>query len=206
MSAAAATADASADAKPKKSKKLLFIIIGVVVLALVGGGAAFFLMKKGHDEEGGEEGATAAAEAPEPPPPPKHDPKAPPTFLPLDAMVVNLADEGGNRFVQLAITLQLDDPKVAEDMKVYMPAIRNGILMLISQRTAEQMLVVEGKEDLTQDIIGEISAVMGYDYEDPREDATETEAAAAPKGKKPKRKRAVYNPIRGVLFSSFIVQ
>lgn len=206
MSAAAATADASADAKPKKSKKLLFIIIGVVVLALVGGGAAFFLMKKGHDEEGGEEGATAAAEAPEPPPPPKHDPKAPPTFLPLDAMVVNLADEGGNRFVQLAITLQLDDPKIAEDMKVYMPAIRNGILMLISQRTAEQMLVVEGKEDLTQDIIGEISAVMGYDYEDPREDATETEAAAAPKGKKPKRKRAVYNPIRGVLFSSFIVQ
>lgn len=206
MSAAAATADASADTKPKKSKKLLFIIIGVVVLALVGAGAAFFLMKKGHDEEGGEEGATAAAEAPEPPPPPKHDPKAPPTFLPLDAMVVNLADEGGNRFVQLAITLQLDDPKVAEDMKVYMPAIRNGILMLISQRTAEQMLVVEGKEDLTQDIIGEISAVMGYDYEDPREDATETEAAAAPKGKKPKRKRAVYNPIRGVLFSSFIVQ
>ena len=206
MSAAAATADASADAKPKKSKKLLFIIIGVVVLALVGGGAAFFLMKKGHDEEGGEEGATAAAEAPEPPPPPKHDPKAPPTFLPLDAMVVNLADEGGNRFVQLAITLQLDDPKIAEDMKVYMPAIRNGILMLISQRTAEQMLVVEGKEDLTQDIIGEISAVMGYDYEDPREDASETEAAAAPKGKKPKRKRAVYNPIRGVLFSSFIVQ
>jgi flagellar FliL protein len=206
MSAAAATADASADAKPKKSKKLLFIIIGVVVLALVGGGAAFFLMKKGHDEEGGEEGATAAAEAPEPPPPPKHDPKAPPTFLPLDAMVVNLADEGGNRFVQLAITLQLDDPKVAEDMKVYMPAIRNGILMLISQRTAEQMLVVEGKEDLTQDIIGEISAVMGYDYEDPREDTSEAEAAPPPKGKKPKRKRAVYNPIRGVLFSSFIVQ
>ena len=204
-SAAAATADAPADAKPKKSKKLLFIIIGVVVLALVGGGAAFFLMKKGHAEEG-EDGAPAAEEAHEPPPPPKHDPKAPPTFLPLDAMVVNLADDGGNRFVQLAITLQLDDPKIAEDMKIYMPAIRNGILMLISQRTAEQMLVVEGKEDLTQDIIGEISAVMGYDYEDPRGEEVEAEAAPAPKSKKPKRKRAVYNPIRGVLFSSFIVQ
>jgi len=85
-------------------------------------------------------------------------------------------------------------------------AIRNGILMLISQRTAEQMLAVEGKEDLTQDIIGEISAVMGYDYEDPREDAGAAEAETPAKGKKPKRKRAVYNPIRGVLFSSFIVQ
>lgn len=204
--AAAATADAPADAKPKKSKKLLFIIIGVVVLALVGGGAAFFLMKKNHSEDGGEEGAPAAEEAHAPEPPPKHDPKAPPTFLPLDAMVVNLADDGGNRFVQLAITLQLDDPKIAEDMKIYMPAIRNGILMLISQRTAERILSVEGKEDLTQDIIGEISAVMGYDYEDPRGEAVEAEAAPAPKSKKPKRKRAVYNPIRGVLFSSFIVQ
>ena len=198
MSAAAAPADDAAPAKPK-SKKLLFIIIGVVVLALVGGGAAFFLMKKNHAAEDGEEGAAAAEEhAPEPP---KHDPKAPPTFLPLDSMVVNLADEGGNRFVQLAITLQLADPKVAEDMKVYMPTIRNGILMLISQRTAEQILKIEGKEELSQEIIAEISGVMGYEYEDPH-----AEPAPEVKGKKPKRKRAVYNPIQGVLFSSFIVQ
>lgn len=204
MSAAAA-AEAPANAQPKKSKKLLFIIIGVVALALIGGGAAFFLMKKKGADGEGEEGTAATEEAHAPEPPPKHDPKAPPTFLPLDAMVVNLADEGGNRFVQLAITLQLDDPKIAEDIKVYMPSIRNGVLMLISQRTAEQMLAVEGKEDLTQDIIGEISQVMGYDYIDPREDEPEPEATTG-KSKKPKRKRAVYNPIRGVLFSSFIVQ
>ena len=170
-----------------------------LVLAIAGAAAALFILKKNTAEDDYEdEETTAQVKA--------VDPKSAPTFLPLENMVVNLADAGGNRFVQLAITLQLDDPKIAEDMKVYMPAIRNGILMLISQRTAERILSVEGKEDLTQDIIGEISAVMGYDYEDPREDATETEAAAAPKGKKPKRKRAVYNPIRGVLFSSFIVQ
>jgi flagellar FliL protein len=197
MSAAAAT-DAEAPAKPK-SKKKLFIIIGVVVLALVGGGAAFFLMKKGaHDEEG--DGAKAEEEA-HAPPPPKHDPKAPPTFLPLDSMVVNLADPGGNRFAQLGITLQLADAKTGEDMKIYMPSIRNGILILVSQRTAEDMLRAEGKEELAQDIIGEISHVMGYDYENPN-----AEPAVDAKGKKTKRKRAVYNPITGVLFSSFIVQ
>lgn len=195
--AAAATANDSAPTKPK-SKKLLFIIIGVVMLALVGGGAAFFLMKKkSTDEEGADGAATEAASAPEPP---KHDPKAPPTFLPLDAMVVNLADEGGNRFAQLAITLQLTDQKVADDMKAYMPSIRNGILMLISQRTAEQILKIEGKEELTKEIIGEVSAVMGYDYDDP-----DAEPEVDAKGKK-KKKRAVYNPIQGVLFSSFIVQ
>lgn len=203
MSAAAATADAPADAKPKKSKKLLFIIIGVVVLALVAGGAAFFLLKKAPAEDGDEEATEEAYE----PAPPKVDPKAPPTFLPLDSMVVNLADEGGNRFVQLAITLQVDDAKIAESMKAYMPAIRNAILILISQRTADQMLGIEGKMDLSQDITAEVSNIMGYDYEDPREAEAEPETEAKPaKGKKAKRKRPVYNPIRDVLFSSFIVQ
>ena len=51
MSAAAATADAQAPAKPK-SKKLLFIIIGVVVLALVGGGAAARSARFVHRERG----------------------------------------------------------------------------------------------------------------------------------------------------------
>lgn len=199
--AAAAQADAPADAKPKKSKKLLFIIVGVLVLALIGGGAAFFLLKKKHSADEGED--PAAAESHEPAAPPKRDHKTPPTFLPLDSMVVNLADPGGNRFVQLGITLQLDDPKLAEDMKTYMPSIRNAILMLISQRTAEQMLAVKGKEDLSQDIIAEVSHIMGFDYVDPREDTAEDENTA---GKKPKRKRQVYNPISGVLYSSFIVQ
>jgi flagellar protein FliL len=196
---ATATADAEAPAKPK-SKKLLFIIIGVVVLALAGGGAAFFLMKKDAAEEDGE-GGHAAAKEEVAHPPPKVDPKAPPTFLPLDSMVVNLADPGGNRFAQLGITLQLADPKIAEDLKTYMPSIRNGILILVSQRTAAELLRIEGKEELSRDIIGEISAVMGYDYEDP-----DAEPEPDAKGKKPKRKRAVYNPITGVLFASFIVQ
>ena len=85
--------------------------IGVVVLALVGAGAAFFLLKKGTSDEEGEDGAAEEVHAPAPP---KRDPKTPPTFLPMDAMVVNLADPGGNRFAQLAITLQLDDPTLAQ--------------------------------------------------------------------------------------------
>lgn len=197
--AAAAPANGEAPAKPK-SKKLLFIIIGVVVLALLGAGAAFFLMKKSHAEEEDGDGTETAQKAEAPAPPPKRDPKTPPTFLPLDSMVVNLADPGGNRFAQLGITLQLADAKTGEDMKTYMPRIRNGILILASQRTAKQMLRADGKEALTNDIIAEISDVMGYDYEYP-DDETESDA----KGKKKKR-RAVYNPIEGVLFSSFIVQ
>lgn len=200
MSAAAAAAPANGEAPAKpKSKKLLFIIIGVVVLALVGAGAAFFLLKKSHSED--EEDGTEVSAEEERHAAPLRDPKTPPTFLPLDSMVVNLADPGGNRFAQLGITLQLADPKTGEDMKTYMPSIRNGILILVSQRTAEQMLRADGKQALTQEIMAEISDVMGYDYEHP-----DAEPEPETKGKKKKKKAPAPNPIEGVLFSSFIVQ
>lgn len=199
MSAAAAAAPANGEAPAKpKSKKLLFIIIGVVVLALIGAGAALFLLKKSQSED--EEDGTELTAEDEGHAAPLRDPKTPPTFLPLDSMVVNLADPGGNRFAQLGITLQLADAQTGEEMKTYMPSIRNGILILVSQRTAEQMLRTDGKQALTQDIMAEISEVMGYDYEHP-----DAEPEPASKGKK-KKKKAAPNPIEGVLFSSFIVQ
>jgi flagellar FliL protein len=193
MSAAAATADAAAPAKPK-SKKLLFILIGVVVLALAGAGGAFYILKKNTavDEDGEETAHSAQAD---------HASRSPPTFLPLEAMVVNLADPGGNRFAQLGITLQVDDSKTAGALKDYMPNIRNAILLLISQRSSETMLGIEGKEKLSADIVREISRVMGYS-------PPESEEADAEHSDKPAKKRSVAppSPLQGVLFSSFIIQ
>jgi len=184
-----ATANAAAPAKPK-SKKLLFILIGVVVLALAGAGGAFFILKKNTAvDEDGEETSHSAKD--------DRAPRSPPAFLPLEAMVVNLADPGGNRFAQLGITLQVDDAKTAEAMKVYMPTIRNGILMLISQRTSENMLQMEGKEKLSADIVREVSRVMDFPVSD---------EADAEQSDKPKKKSRVSSPLQAVLFSSFIVQ
>ena len=138
MSAAAATADAS-EAPKKKSKKLLFIILGVVVLALIGAGAALFILKKNTAEgEEGDEDAPAVVE--------HSKPKTPPTFLPLENMVINLADPGGNRFVQVGLTLQLQDAATETAVKSYLPKIRSNVLVLISQRTADEMLQAKGKE------------------------------------------------------------
>lgn len=192
MSAAAATADAATAAKPK-SKKLLFILIGVVVLALAGAGGAFYILKKNTADEDGEESSHSAES--------ERAARTPPTFLPLEAMVVNLSDPGGNRFAQLGITLQVQDSQTAEAIKVYMPTIRSAILMLISQRSSEQMLQLEGKEKLSADIVREISRVMDYAPPEKHEAGGEPEAKPAKK-----RRDAPPNPLQGVLFSSFIVQ
>lgn len=171
-----APAAGEGDVKPAKGKKMLIIILAVVILLVVAGaGAAFFLLKKqGADEQADEEDAAPAKAA-------KIDPKSPPTFLPLDNMVVNLADPGGNRFAQVGITLQVDNQATSDAIKVFMPSVRNAVLLLLSQRTTEELLVVQGKEQLAADIIAEVSRQLGYE------------------GRR-------QNPIQAVLFSSFIVQ
>jgi flagellar FliL protein len=188
MSAAAA-ATADAPAKPK-SKKLLFILIGVVVLALAGAGGAYFLLKKNTAQLDEEDEGHAVEQS-------RSAPRTPPMFLPMDNMVVNLADPGGNRFVQLGITLQVQDSKTSEELKIYMPTIRSDVLKLISQRTADEMLQISGKEKLSYDIIARVSELMGYELDEPNEE---------PEGGKKKRRGAPPNPVQGVLFSSFIVQ
>lgn len=193
MSAPAPKAAEEGGDKPKKSKKLLFIIVGVLVLALAGAGGALFLMKKNAADEEGEEGDEEPVAAVQ-----KVDPKQPPTYLPLDSMVVNLADPGGNRFAQLGITLKLQDEATATAIKTRMPSIRNSMLILISQRTAEELLSVEGKQKLNTDFIYAISEEMGYEVEEPEEPGKQRP------GKK--RRRAPPNPVQEVLFSSFLIQ
>jgi hypothetical protein len=113
MSAAAAAP--AGDAPPKKgSKKLIIIVAVVLLLVLGGGGAAFFMMKKkaAEEEEEGSEAsgghAKAAAHAPAAKPA-KRDPSKPPTYVPLDPFVVNLADRDHERYAQIGITLE-DEP------------------------------------------------------------------------------------------------
>lgn len=186
---------AAAPAKEKASSKKL-IVIGAIValLVVIGGGAAWFMMSRhGGDEEEGAAPRKAAATK-----------GAPPTFLALENMVVNLADPGGDRFAQVGITLELEDAKTAEQVKQYLPAIRSGILMLISQRSAQELLAREGKEKLANDILREVSRPLGYSVpkkRKPVQDETDEDAEDPPA-----RSRQSQNPVRQVLFSSFIIQ
>lgn len=200
-----ATAPAAVDAAPKGGgkKKLIIILAAVLLLVLVGGGAAVMLLKKKPVDEEADDG-TEAVEAPAKP---KAHAKSdhPPTFVPLDPFTVNLADKDVDRFAQVGVTLQVEDPKVADQIKAYMPAIRSNVLMVLSHKTAAELLTREGKEKLAREIMRESARPMGIEVDD-EEDEAAAAASDAPKKKKKKKKAAVENPISQVLFSNFIVQ
>jgi len=195
-----ATAAAGAEApKGGGKKKLIIILAAVLVLVLGGGGAALLLKKKPQLDENGdpiveEDHAPAHSAA---------KPGTPPTFVPLDPFTVNLADKEVDRFAQIGITLEVADPKFADQLKAYMPAVRSGVLMILSHKTSAELLTREGKEKLAREIMRESVRPMGIELDDEDEDE---DSDAPKKKKKKKKKRAVESPVSNVLFSTFIVQ
>ena len=205
-------------AAPKPGGKKKLIIIGAGALLLVAGaaGGTWFVMKGSHAPAAAE-GAPVKAAKKEP----KHvDKGAPPVFLPLESFVVNLhstAAQSNDQFLQTEMTLRLADESVVMDVKQHMPEVRNHVLMLLSSKTAAELLTPEGKTKLAEAVRQEITAVVDPDAvrpvekpaikkvepgekgaakeEEPAEEA-EAEEAQSPEDYKVKR----------VLFTSFIIQ
>lgn len=197
--------DTAKAAIPAKSKKKIWLWIFIVVILLGASvGADWYFTGRPDDGGASEEEAQA-------------NPAPAPVYLPLDPLVINLSDEGGGRFAQVGITLQVRNADRVEDIRKLLPTIRNGILMLISERTSQDMLSKEGKERLAEDILEEVGIAFGIEpaqaevvTEPETVVATETEKGKPAKPKKrsvPKVKPVVpLNPVISVLFSSMVVQ
>lgn len=208
MSAAAAVADAAE--VPKKGKKKLIIMIAALValLGIGGGGAVVYMKKKAADaaaaEADEEDGDAAESHKPVAKESHKKDEKRiPPVFVPLEPFVVNLADREADRFAQIGITLEVADQHVGDEIKAYMPAIRNNVLLLLAHKTSTELMEPEGKEDLAKEVRREALRPMGVELPD------EEEASSSRKKKKKKAKAAEEEhelPIKSVQFSSFIIQ
>lgn len=161
---------------PSRKKKIILLALVLVILVVAGAGGWLYMSRQNALDEGEEEVKTPA----------KAEPKGPPTYLPLDVMVVNLADPGGERVAQVGVTLELSDPKATEKVKSYVPAIRSSALLLVSQKKAEELLSREGKDQLAAEILAEATSHF------PAEPG--------------KAKEQPENPVRRILFTNFIVQ
>ncbi len=201
-------ADAAVDVVPPKGKKkLIVILLAVLLLVLAGGGAAVYVMKQkaalaaaqldDEDEDDVDTAAQAEARRKE------HANRQPPVFVALEPFVVNLADKESDRYAQVGVTLEVEDPQFAEEMKVYMPAIRNGILMVLSHKTSAQLLTREGKLALAREIMRESVLPLGIEVREEPQFADDEEEDAPRRRRKP---AGTANPVKRVHFSNFIVQ
>lgn len=189
----AAEAPAEEGQAPKSKKKLIIIIAAVLILALGGGGAAWFMMHKkeeahktakkdgAHEEAAAEgEGEAAAEGEGEGGGEGGGHGGGGPVFLPLETFTVNLQPDPDEKFLQLEMSLQVPSAEVADKLKGQMPALRNRLLLLLSSKTAKEISSLEGKKQLTDEIMAEV--------------------------KKPFTEKGKPNNVKGVFFTSFVIQ
>lgn len=212
--AAVADANATALAPAKKGKKKLILIIAVALLVLaVGGvGAMLLLKKKSHDAEGdaehsgpSERRATASGGVIKP------AERSAPVFVPLEPFTVNLADRDAERYVQVGITLEVTDAHTGEQIKLYMPAIRNHFLLAIADNTSTELLAREGKLRLGEKLRREAARALGYTVPEMESEPSPKDAAASEDERPAKKRRNnakedIDLPVRAVQFSNFIIQ
>jgi len=208
----AVMANPAVDAPVTRRPKKKLIVIGAVVLALVlalGAGAIVLLKQRAaHAAAAAEEDAASAETAT--PGTPGAAVKGAPFYLPLDPFIVNLADREADRYAQIGITFEVENSMTGDQIKAYMPAIRNAVRMILANKTAKDLLNREGKEQLALEIQREAARPMGIEIAGPEPvtaaaSASATDVAPAAKAK-PRRRGETRNPIQHVHFSSFIIQ
>ena len=140
-------AEAAGTAKSKGSPLKLVILILVTAL-LTGGvvaGVLYFVL--GGD---GSEVNQVAVET-----------RKPLTYVTLEPELLgNIDGPGRIRFVQVGVVLALRDPKVMEAVDRYNPVIRNDLIMLLSDKTYEELNSAQGKEATRQQMLETIRSVL----------------------------------------------
>jgi|WetSurMetagenome_2_1015567.scaffolds.fasta_scaffold306282_3 flagellar protein FliL len=169
MSDNAPTAAPAAPAAPEKKKSgaMKWIVIGLAALLLLGGGGGaawwFFLRTPpaaAAEGEGAEEGGAPAEEKKaEKEKKPKGD-----GLIAMDQFLVNLADEGAQRFVRVKLGLVVESKeegvKLSEE-EVVKARLRSAILEVLAQQTADHIVTPDGKAELKKVILEKANAALG---------------------------------------------
>jgi len=139
-----------------KNKKKLFIIIGVVVLLLlIGGGIAgyFLFIKKEIPPEEQDPGQKV--------PVPVVGQKADiGPMVPVDEFIVNIISADTPHFVKASLSIELSGESVVEEVQKRMPQIRDSILLLIGNKTYEELQDLQGKRQLKAELTSRINSFL----------------------------------------------
>jgi flagellar protein FliL len=140
------------------SKKGLIVLIlfGFIFMAAIGGG--FYVMWSKLSElnmqaqtqakDDGEEGSPIEEIG---------------TIFSLDPFIVNLADEGGKRFLRTNIDLELSKPEFQPELEKRISQVRDAILLILPSKEYDDLRGVEGKNSLRDEIL--ISLNMHFSEE-----------------------------------------
>ncbi len=138
------------------SKKKLFIIIGAVVLVLLIGGSigAWFILKEKPAPEAAKDSSRQV-----PVPGLTQQPEIGP-MVNIDEFIVNIISGDAAHYVKASLTFELTNDAVKSEAEQRMPQMRDAILLLISNKTYEELQDLQGKKQLKAELMSKINSFL----------------------------------------------
>jgi flagellar FliL protein len=136
----------------KSSKKM--IIIGLVILLLAGAGAGYYFFM-GNSEELDSEVSEEVIE--------EEDEEGASDDIYYDmkkSLIVNFPKGSGASLIQVSVSLLVKGEETIEALKKHEPMIRNNLLMAISAKGSKNLMTIEGKEALRDEMLKVVGEVM----------------------------------------------
>jgi flagellar FliL protein len=142
--------------KKDGSKKNLLLIIGAVVLVLLlgGGFGVWYLLKeKPMPEEIKSPGQQV-------PVPALTQQSQIGPMVNIEEFIVNIISGDAAHYVKASITVELTNEAVQSEVQQRMPQMRDAILLLISNKTYEELQDLQGKKQLKAELLSKINTFL----------------------------------------------
>jgi flagellar FliL protein len=142
------------------SNKTLILIVAAVILfmGMISGG--FFLMwtkmsaTLAQVQNPPGENATEEEE-----PPPEEQVTIGPIYK-LETMIVNLADQGGKRYLRITMELELSSPELTAEIDKRLPQLRDAVLMILPTKTYADIGTTQGKIALRDELLTKLNSFL----------------------------------------------
>ena len=146
--------------KPDKAagggrKKLVVMVASVLVLLLAGGAAWYFLVYKKAEAARQAEASKAAAIAKTVPEEAQIGP-----MVEIKEFVVNIIGQDVSHYVKASMSLELDREATLDEVNKRMPQIRDAILLLIGNKTYEELQDIQGKNQVKAEVKSKINSFL----------------------------------------------
>ncbi len=146
--------------KPDKAagggrKKLMVMIAAVLVLLLAGGAAWYFLVYKKAEAARQAEASKAAAIAKTVSEETQIGP-----MVEIKEFVVNIIGQDVAHYVKASMSLELDREATLDEVNKRMPQIRDAILLLIGNKTYEELQDIQGKNQVKAEVKSRINSFL----------------------------------------------
>ncbi len=138
----------------QKKKLIIVIIVAVFLLLAVTAGTTFFLLQQNSSKE---ETATHTDRVPVPA---VKDAATIGPMIDIEEFVVNIISADTPHYVKASLSLELNAVEARPETEQRMPQIRDAVLLLIGNKTFEELQDLQGKKQLKAELKSRINSFL----------------------------------------------